>query len=248
MNLEEFIKKVAEEIRKKKEVVAFTGAGISVESGIPAFRGSQGLWEKYDPEEYAYISAFLKEPAKVWKMLREMFSIALKAKPNVAHLVLAEMEKKNFLKAVITQNVDGLHQEAGSQKVIELHGSGRNLVCLSCYSKVPFLEEYLEVEPYPVCKTCKKALKPDVVFFGEPLPEEALSSAYELAKSCKIFLIIGTSGIVYPAAQIPYYAKAKGATIVEVNLWESSYTYKITDFFLKGKAGEILAKLSEYLF
>ncbi|MCS7279507.1 MAG: NAD-dependent deacylase [Thermodesulfobacteriaceae bacterium] len=248
MDLEKLIREVAEEINKNKEVVAFTGAGISVESGIPAFRGSQGLWEKYDPEEYAYISVFLRNPAKVWKMLRDMFSIALQAKPNTAHLVLAEMEKKGYLKAIITQNVDGLHQEAGSQKVIELHGNGRFLVCLSCHNRVPFLREHLEIEPYPVCQTCQKALKPDVVFFGEPLPEEALNSAYALAKSCKIFLIVGTSGVVYPAAQIPYYAKSKGATIVEVNLWESSYTYKLTDFFLKGKAGEIFDKLSKYLF
>lgn len=248
MSLEELFKKVAEEIKIKGQVVAFTGAGISVESGIPAFRGSQGLWEKYDPEEYAYISTFLKNPVKVWKMLKEMFSIALQAKPNSAHLVLAEMERKGYLKAIITQNVDGLHQEAGSQKVIELHGNGKSLICLSCYTKIPFVKEHLEIEPYPICIKCKTALKPDVVFFGEPLPEEALNSAYEMAKSCKILLIIGTSGVVYPAAQIPYYAKSKGATIIEINLSESSYTYKITDYFLKGKAGEILSKLSEYLF
>ncbi len=248
MDLDQLIKKVAEEIKEKKEVVAFTGAGISVESGIPAFRGSQGLWEKYDPEQYAHILTFLNEPAKVWKMLKEMFSIALKAKPNIAHIVLAEMEKKHYLKAVITQNVDGLHQEAGNQKVIELHGNGRFLVCISCYSKFLFVEEYLNIEPYPVCEICKGPLKPDVVFFGESLPEKALSSAYELAESCKIFLIIGTSGLVYPAAQIPYYAKSKGATVVEINLGGTPYTYKITDYFLKGKAGEILAKLSDYLF
>lgn len=243
---EEIIKKVAQ-IMILGEVVAFTGAGISVESGIPAFRGSQGLWKKYDPEEYAYIEAFLNHPERVWQMLREVYSLLLKAEPNSAHLVLSDLEKMGILKAVITQNIDNLHQRAGSKKVIELHGTGEKLICLKCYREIPFTEKLLEILPFPKCKSCNFPLKPKVVFFGEPLPQEALSEAFYLAQNCRVLIIIGTSGMVIPAAHIPYRAKKSGATIIEINLKETPYTSSISDFFLKGRAGEILSKLEKYL-
>jgi NAD-dependent deacetylase len=235
--------KVSDLIKDSKYAVAFTGAGISVESGIPPFRGSQGLWSKYDPEEFAYIEAFLSDPAKVWKMLREMFDLIFNAKPNLAHIVLGELEKLGFLKSVITQNIDGLHQEAGNKNVIEFHGNCRWLICLNCGKREKVKRELILKLPYPECSECKTPLKPDVVFFGEPIPLEARIKAENEAKNCDVMLIIGTSGVVYPAANLPYIAKTKGAKIVEINLEETPYTFSITDFFFKGKASEILNKI-----
>lgn len=246
-NSQEIIIKEVAKIISKGEVVAFTGAGISAESGIPPFRGSEGLWEKYNPEEYAYIESFITHPEKVWEMLREIYKSFIKAKPNIAHLVLAEMEQKGILKGLITQNIDGLHQKAGSKKVIELHGTGDKLICLKCLSEVEFKEEFIKIFPFPRCNSCGFPLKPKVTFFGEPLSQQALSSAYELVQACKTLLIIGTSGVVVPAAYIPYKAKRSGAIIVEINLEETPYTSSISDYFLKGKAGEILSKLKLHL-
>lgn len=239
--------RAAKEIKERGQVVAFTGAGISVNSGIPAFRGGQGLWDKYDPMEYAHISAFMRNPEKVWVMLREMSESIFKAKPNKAHLSLSELEMKGYLRAVITQNVDGLHQEAGNKNVIEYHGNHRWLICLSCNKRVPLTEKILEILPYPTCEKCKKALKPDVVFFGEPIPIKEMMRAEEEARSCKVMLVIGTSGVVYPAAQIPYISKSNGATVIEINLSETPFTSSITDFFFKGDASEILPIILSYL-
>jgi len=236
-------KEVAELIKNSKHVVAFTGAGISVESGIPPFRGSQGLWAKYDPEEFAYIEAFLKDPAKVWKMLREMFEIIFNAKPNPAHRILAELEKLGYLKCVITQNVDGLHQLAGNKNVIEFHGNCRWLSCLKCGKKEEVKKELIEALSYPKCKDCNSPLKPDVVFFGEPIPFNAKVKAEFEAKNCNVMLVIGTSGVVYPACELPYMAKLNKAKIVEINLEKTPYTNSISDYFIKEKASEALLKV-----
>ncbi|PMP66804.1 MAG: RNA polymerase subunit sigma [Thermodesulfobacterium geofontis] len=236
-------RKVAELIKSFKYLVAFTGAGISVESGIPPFRGSQGLWSKYDPEEFAHIESFLKNPAKVWKMIRDMFTTVLEAKPNTAHKVLAEMEKRGYLKAVITQNIDGLHQEAGSKNVIEFHGNCKWLLCLGCGKKEEVRKELIEKLPYPKCPKCEIPLKPDVVFFGESIPFSVRKKAETEVSSCDFMLVIGTSGVVYPAAELPYIAKIRGAKIVEINLEETPYTFSITDYFLKGKASKILSEI-----
>ncbi len=243
----ERIQEVAQLIKNSKYAVVFTGAGISVESGIPTFRGSQGLWSKYDPEEYAYIEAFFRNPSKVWEMLREMYEIIFGAKPNSAHKVLSKLEKMGYLKAVITQNIDGLHQAAGSENVIEFHGNCNWLICLNCGRRKRINKELIKKLPYPECSTCKRPLKPEVVFFGEPIPIEAKVKAEKEAKNCEVMLIIGTSGVVYPAAELPYLAKSRGAKIVEINLEQSSFTYSITDYFLQGKASEILEKLFDLL-
>lgn len=239
--------RVALSIKERGYVVAFTGAGISVDSGIPAFRGGQGLWDRYDPMEYAHISAFMRNPQKVWNMLREMSRFIFDAKPNRAHLALSEMEKRGYLKAVITQNVDGLHQEAGNTNVIEYHGNHRWLVCLSCFDRVPLTRDMLEIFPHPDCRVCGRPLKPDVVFFGEPIPVQEMARAEREAERCKVMLIVGTSGVVYPAAEIPYRSKSKGALIVEINLSETAFTSSITDFFFKGNASEILPQILTYL-
>lgn len=234
------MREVARLIKEKGNVVAFTGAGISVDSGIPAFRGGQGLWEKYDPMEYAHIESFSRNPEKVWTMLREMGNVILTAKPSLAHLALAALEKSNLLRAVITQNVDGLHQVAGNRNVIEYHGNHRWLVCLSCTRRTPFTEDSIKVFPCPVCEGCGEPLKPDVVFFGEQIPRIAMVRANEETKSCATMLIIGTSGAVYPAADLPYMASSKGAKIVEINVSETPFTSSISNYFFEGNASEVL--------
>lgn len=238
----ELIKRAAKDIYHSKKTVAFTGAGISVESGIPAFRGGQGLWEKYDPEEYAHIEAFRVNPAKVWLMLKEMFTLILSAKPNPAHLGLAELERMGFLSSVITQNVDGLHQAAGSTNVIEYHGSHRTLSCLECGNHVEGTA--LSERDLPArCPRCGSLLKPDVVFFGEPIPWKAQILSTNACRSCSTLLVIGTSALVYPAAHLPMTAKESGATIVEINREPTPLTDGVSDYLIRGSAGEIIPAL-----
>ncbi|MDR2017976.1 MAG: NAD-dependent deacylase [Syntrophobacterales bacterium] len=243
----EKLREIADLIRDKEYVVAFTGAGISVDSGIPAFRGGQGLWEKYDPMDYAHISAFMSNPERVWTMLREMSEVILEAQPSPAHMALGGLEKKGFLKGVITQNVDGLHQIAGNNNVIEYHGNHRWLVCMNCSMKYALLPELVSIMPYPVCEKCKTALKPSVVFFGEGIPAMEMRRANDEAHRCKVLLIMGTSGVVYPAAEIPYASKLQGAVIVEINVSATPFTSSITDHFLKGNVSEIMPKIVELL-
>jgi len=240
-------KKVADVIKEKGYVVAFTGAGISVDSGIPAFRGGQGLWEKYDPMEYAHIGSFNRNPEKVWVMLREMSQVIFNSAPSPAHAALSTLEEKGFLRAVITQNVDGLHHVAGNHNVIEYHGNHRWLVCTSCRKRIPLTREVVGILPYPTCEKCNKALKPDVVFFGEGIPMMEMIKANDEANKCKVMFIIGTSGVVYPAADIPYVSKSKGATIVEINIDSTPFTGSITDHFFGGTASEVLPRILEYL-
>lgn len=225
--------------------VALTGAGISVESGIPAFRGSQGMWEKFDPAEYATIGAFLRDPEKVWEMLSEMIDVLKGASPNPAHFGLAEMERRKVLRSVITQNVDGLHQAAGSRKVIEYHGNPRELVCVSCWKRYPSMEKIAEGIP-PRCR-CGEILKPDIVFFGEPIPWMAQEQAEEEARSCGVLLVIGTSAQVSPACDIPRIAKERGAFIIEINPEETSLTARVADLHLPGNASEVVERMMEHL-
>ena len=236
----ETYEKIAGIIKEKGHVVAFTGAGISVDSGIPAFRGGQGLWEKYDPMEYAEISAFHRDPKKVWTMLREMGSVILKSSPSPAHLALGALEQAGLLDAVITQNVDGLHQSAGNTNVIEYHGNHRRLVCGHCSRTGPFTEESTKILPFPRCERCGEPLKPDVVFFGEPIPTAAVIRANQAAVSCRVMIIVGTSAVVYPAAEIPFMAAAKGAAVIEINVAPTPFTPSITHHYLEGRASEIL--------
>jgi len=239
--------KVAGLIKEKGYVVAFTGAGISVDSGIPAFRGGQGLWEKYDPMEYAHINAFTTNPEKVWSMFREMSRIIFDSSPSPAHIALNTLEKEGYLKAVITQNIDGLHHVAGNSNVIEYHGNHRWLFCMNCSKRTPLMPETADMRPYPKCDKCNSALKPDVVFFGEGIPMQAMARANEEANKCNVMLIIGTSGVVYPAAEIPYIAKSRGATIVEINPEDTPFTSSISDYFFKGTASAVLPKILEKL-
>jgi len=228
-------------LRDASYVLALTGAGISTESGIPAFRGSQGLWERYDPEEYAHISSFLRNPKKVWGMLKELYGIMKEAQPNPAHEALALLEEHGLLKGVITQNVDGLHQRAGSKRVIEFHGSGETLICLSC-GRV-FKTDEVSLEDLPPTCPCGGLLKPQIVFFGEPIPPQVLDEAFQEADKCDLMLVVGTSAQVYPAAQLPYKVVERGGKIVEVNLEETPLTRELSTIFLKGSASQILPRL-----
>jgi NAD-dependent deacetylase len=240
---DELIQKTARAIHRSRNGVAFTGAGISVESGIPDFRGAGGLWEKYDPAEFATIEAFHANPKKVWTMLREMGRLLENSKPNPAHFALAEMEEMGHLRSVITQNIDHLHQTAGSRRVIEYHGSHQKLVCLVC-GRV-FGRQEVKLEPIPPLCPCKGILKPQVVFFGEPIPWGAHLQAQEEAHRCEVMLVIGTSAIVSPACDIPVTAKRAGATIVEINLEETPLTRSISDWILKGPASLVLQSVLE---
>jgi NAD-dependent deacetylase len=241
------IKQAADLLLASRFTTAYTGAGISVESGIPPFRGDSGLWSKYDPKmlELGY---FLEHPKPAWVVIREIFyDFFGTAAPNAAHLVLSRMEKEGLLGRVITQNIDNLHQEAGSKEVFEFHGTARKLICLSCSRKYGAGEISLD-HPPPTCRECGGLLKPDFVFFGESIPQLPLAASYEAAAISDVFLIIGTSGEVMPASQIPFLAKSNGAKIIEINLLPSNYTTNITDVFLEGKAGEMMKKLEVLLF
>jgi NAD-dependent deacetylase len=240
----QLIQRAAKDILHSKKTIAFTGAGISVESGIPDFRSAQGLWQKYDPEEYAHIHAFYSNPDKVWLMLKEMFSLIMAAKPNPAHIGLAELERMGLLSSVITQNVDGLHQSAGNTNVIEFHGTHRTLSCLNCSTKIEGTSLTLEDLP-PRCSRCSSLLKPDVVFFGEPIPWEAQIMSFKESKSCSAVLVIGTSAVVYPAATIPITAKERGAIVIEINTEPTPLTNQISDYLICGSAGEIIPAIVE---
>ncbi len=210
------IKKAADILKKAKKAIALTGAGVSTESGIPDFRSKGGLWSRFDPMEYGTISAFRKDPAKVWKMLEELISIT-DAQPNPGHLVMAEFEEKNILKGIITQNIDLLHQKAGSKNVIEFHGSIDSLSCLDCGRQYP-LSSLQKKQIPPSCTHCRSLLKPDVVFFDEQIPEEALLKSMELVRGADCLLVVGTSCQVIPASFFPTQVYDQGGKIIELNL------------------------------
>jgi NAD-dependent deacetylase len=229
---------LAEILRLNPRAVALTGAGISVESGIPDFRSPGGLWERFDPLEYAHIAAFRRNPAKVWRLIKEMDATIVRARPNPAHLALAELEAKGHLMGIITQNVDNLHQAVGSRHVVEYHGNAGRFVCLACNRGFP--RESLDFEKVPLYCPCGGPIKPDVVFFGEAIPVAAQEEALRLARGCDLMLLIGTSGEVAPANYLPQIAKDRGAVIAECNLAATRLTHTLTDYFLPGPAGEVL--------
>ena len=229
---------IAQVIIDKKPCVVLSGAGISAESGIPTFRSKGGLWEKYDPAVYASIEVFQRDPSKYWTIRGEFIRTYDELEPNPAHAAIAELEKSGFISQVITQNIDGLHKKAGSLNVIELHGSLREIYCLSCRREyiAPDVPEGLP----PRCE-CGGILKPNTVLFGEQLPAAALESAYRSAMTCRAMLVIGTSAVVYPAAALPVLAKQHGAVIVEINIEKA---FPGADFTVLEKAGTALPLLA----
>lgn len=236
------IQAAAAKIRQSASTVALTGAGISVESGIPPFRGENGLWAKHDPR-FIEVSYFYQHPLESWQKIKEVFYDFMgRAQPNAAHRALAELEKHGYLQAVITQNIDNLHQQAGSKTVYEYHGTIQYLVCTECGKRFPADEISLHRLP-PKCPSCGGLLKPDFIFFSEAIPPAAAQASQRAASRAEVMLVIGTTGEVMPAAMLPYTAKQNGAAIIEVNVSPSNYTNQITDVFLQGKATEVMSAL-----
>jgi len=231
-------------VASSDQIVAFTGAGFSAESGISTFRGAGGLWSKYDPDIYANINIFMQDSAYYWNFFRdERYPIIKKAKPNDGHYALVELEKRGKIYRVITQNIDGLHQEAGQSDVIELHGNTRKINCLSCGKTYTMDEAYklLQKELPPKC-SCGGNLKPGTVLFGEPLPQVAVDMASLASKNCDLFLVLGSSLVVYPAASMPRIAKKSGAKLVIINI-DPTPMDDIADLVFHDSASKILSKL-----
>lgn len=248
MVLDANIAQAAEILKNSHEILLFTGAGISVESGIPPFRGTGGLWEKHDPS-FVEIDHFLQYPRESWAKLKEIFYDHWgQAQPNPAHYALAKLQNAGRAKLTVTQNIDCLHQRAGAAAVAEYHGTLEYLVCMECSARMKAENELIGQRPFPLCPQCGGLLKPDVVFFGEGIPEDAASAAYDAAMSCDAVIVVGTSGEVMPACHIPVQAKRHGAKVIEVNLDPSSFSRNgVSDVILCGKAGRILPELVEMI-
>jgi len=235
-----FSEQLISKLKKAESIAVFTGAGISAESGVPTFRGENGLWKKFRPEELANFDAFMRNPDLVWEWYRYRKKIIADIKPNPGHYALAEMENyhKNF--AIITQNVDNLHRRAGSKTVYELHGNIERNYCIDCRKNFPN-EKILLSDKVPHC-ICGGLVRPDVVWFGEMLPEDQWNAGEAAAERAEVFFAVGTSAVVYPAASLPQIAKRAGAYVVEVNIERTELSYD-ADEVLIGKSGEILPKL-----
>ncbi|HEV3407771.1 MAG TPA: NAD-dependent deacylase [Gaiellaceae bacterium] len=235
---------LAELIRENQPCVALTGAGVSTESGIPDFRSPTGIWAQFDPREYGSLGAFRRDPAKVWRFYAPRFSMLTDAEPNRGHRALAELERLGFLEAVVTQNIDLLHERAGSRNVVEVHGSIRTSTCPRCgarYALADVLRLVEAGEGAPACPTCAAILKPDVVFFDEILPEEAIDRAFALAERARLLLVVGSSLEVYPVAGLPFTTLEAGGKVAVVNEGPTAVDSRAT-LRLSGKAGPILAE------
>jgi len=244
--MEALIQKAANAIASAQKIAALTGAGISVESGIPPFRGKGSVWERIDPMEYAHIDALIRDPAKVWNVLiKEMAAVVGAAQPNDAHKELAQLEHQGRLKTVITQNVDGLHQKAGNTDVIEFHGTFAWMRCMQCSQRCE--TDTIDPDVIPPRCECGGIYRPDCVFFGEIIPPNDLMRSRQISSECDLMLVIGTSATVQPAALMPLTAKAAGAVIIEINPEPTPLTEQASDIFLKGKAGEVMTRLGKRL-
>ena len=229
---------IEDEIKKFQKIVFVTGAGISQESGIPTFRGKEGLWRNYDAMKLATIDAFYDNPKLVWEWYNERRTNIFQAHPNPGHEAIAELEKYAEV-VVLTQNIDGLHQKAGSSKVLELHGSIMKIKCSVCDYKEEILTEISELPP--LCK-CGNILRPDVVWFGESLPQDVWQNAINLATNCDLMIIAGTSLVVSPANTLPIYAKQNNATLVEINPEDTEMSEEM-DVIIRNTSAKSLPKL-----
>lgn len=243
---EKLISQAADIIKSSKEIVVFTGAGSSTESGIADFRSEGGLWSRYDPSIYANYHYFLQDPSKFWEMHNELVEILSEAQPNLIHYSVVELENLGMVKAIITQNIDGLHQRAGSSAfkdipIFELHGSYLTLECIECKKEFQIEEINTKSVRFPVCE-CGGYIKPKVVLFGESLPYGVLEKAIEACKTCDCFLMIGSSLLVSPANLLPQIAKQSGAKVIFINR-DNTVMDDLADVFLKGNGGEILIEL-----
>ncbi len=235
-------------VQERQPCVVLTGAGISTESGIPDFRSPTGIWAQYDPMEYASIDAFLADPVKVWDFYAKRLRALGEAEPNDGHRALAELEERGWVRAVITQNIDLLHERAGSQALVEVHGSIRTSSCLDCGERVPLADvvRLLEEAPAPPCPRCGRILKPDVVMFGEYLPPDAIAHAAQLAADARLLLVVGSSLEVHPVAGLPFETLAAGGSLAIVNRGPTPLDTRATVTVDAG-AGETLRALAEAL-
>jgi NAD-dependent deacetylase len=247
--MEDKIRQVAEWIVGAKTVVVFVGAGLSTESGIPDFRSPGGVWDKYDPEDFYFHNFVSRESAreKYWQMATEMYDSMKDAKPNAGHLAIAELERMGKLDCLITQNIDGLHYKAGNseEKVLELHGTAMHVTCLSCrkrYERDDIQERVAKGEKAPHCDSCGGLLKPATISFGQSMPEWETEEASRRSEACDLFMVIGSSLVVHPAAHMPVIAKRAGAKLVIVNRDETACD-SMADIILNGSAGPTMAAI-----
>jgi len=241
--VEDLYEKSAALLKKSRNAVALTGAGVSTESGIPDFRGKNGLWSRFDPFEYGTISAFLADPEKIWQMLAGLMKIT-DAEPNTGHKGLAILEEKGLLSGIITQNIDGLHQKGGSKNVLEFHGSLDTFSCLSCGENYSLSHVRQNSLP-PHCVSCNAILKPDIIFYDEHIPDITFARSKQMLTSADLLLVAGTSCQTEPAARIPYYIQNNGGKIIEINK-EPALNHLAT-VTLQGNFTTVIEKLVELL-
>jgi NAD-dependent deacetylase len=235
-------------IRAHQPCVVLTGAGVSTESGIPDFRSPTGIWAEFDPAEYASLPAFRADPAKVWRFYKPRIAMLTEAEPNAGHFALAALEGAGFVEAVVTQNIDMLHERAGTRNLVEVHGSIRTASCQACGAAFPreAVLAQLEHSDAAACERCGSILKPDVVFFGELLPAAAIDRAFELARGARLMLVVGSALEVHPVAALPEETLLAGGRLAIVNQGPTPFDRR-ADLKLDGNAGEILAAAAEEL-
>lgn len=232
-----------ERLKTAEYVVVSTGAGVSAESGVPTFRGAGGIWEKMQPEELASVEGFMSNPQLVWEWYQYRRDLMRKVEPNPGHYAIADLERKYRNFTLITQNIDGLHARAGSANILELHGNVSKNKCLKCAR--PYSGEINLDHGLPMCE-CGGMIRPDVVWFGEMLPQEVLQNAFRATEEADVFFSLGTSAIVQPAASLPFMARRSGAFVVEINI-EPTGLSSVADLFLQGKTGEVMPRIVERL-
>lgn len=245
--MNKFSNNLIEKLKDAKSVVVLTGAGVSAESGVPTFRDKDGLWNKFSPQELATMEAFMHNTELVWQWYKWRQDLINHVNPNAGHYALAEMEKfyteqgKEFY--IITQNVDGLHKRAGSKNILEVHGNIMRARCMKCGYQT---EDINQNENIPTCIQCGNKLRPDVVWFGEQLPEDILDKSFEVAEQSDVFFSIGTSSLVYPSAMLPVHARDEDAYIIEINPERSALAY-LFDEEIAQKSGEVLPQIMNEL-
>jgi len=251
--VEEQLKQIAQWITTSTRVVVFSGAGLSTESGIPDFRSPGGVWDRYNPEDFYFQNFLASENSreKYWQMATEMYEPIRKAQPNPAHLAISELEKLGNLDCVITQNIDGLHFKAGNseEKVIQLHGTAIFVSCLSCkkrYDRDEIQERIKKGLKAPLCDDCGGLLKPATISFGQSMPERETQEAYHRSSTCDLFIVIGSSLVVQPAASMPLVAKRNGARLVIINRDPTPYD-DMADIVIHGQAGPTMASILEHI-
>jgi NAD-dependent protein deacetylase/lipoamidase len=239
------VTRLAELLDRRRPCVVLTGAGISTESGIPDFRSAEGIWAQYDPAEVATVDALRRDPVRVWQFYALRLEVLSQAEPNDGHRALAELEERGWVRAVVTQNIDGLHQRAGSQEVVEVHGSLREAECIGCGVRIP-MADAVALLPLPACTECGEILKPGVVMFGEVLPAAAIERAQQLVAEAELLLVVGSSLEVYPVAALPGETLAAGGALALVNRGGTPWDSR-AELVLDAGAGATLRELAAAL-